>query len=716
MNFNYVKYKGDYLMGNPKKTQKSLRRDLSLLISTLSIFVISLICFISYRNTLTSVKKVYVQQMLSQSNSIADTLGEYYHQQIRNGLFLSKDTRLPKDLISGNFDETRSLFESFYEEQGNMANIFLTPVVEEGESSLGLVAAAREEKIKTLDSGKINPDKIQLIKTRELIVGPPSLAPLTGLPAVTLFFPVKIDNKPEAMLIYGCDLGKTTDRLIGDKVFGTTGYPFLANDKGVLIAHPDKEQIFKVNLNDTEWGKDLLALKSGETAELMVEGVKKIFVVSETEEFGLFSFCVIDEKDIRSEALKSAMTMTFVGLIGIMLTIVIFSLMMRFRLGPLQRTAQAFDKLSRRDADLTQSLEVSTHDEIGVLGIGFNRFLEKLRDLVLNVRMTVDETDKVKEKISSATTETSISVEEISANIGNITKQMTILNNTVQETVTMTEEITANIDQVDRQIDNQASMVEESTATISEMIASLKNVSSVTASKQKSTLDLLDVANKGRDQIDATAELFQRVVSSITSIHEMAETINSLSSQTNILSMNAAIEAAHAGDAGKGFSVVAEEIRKLAESSSSSADRITHLVSDISSLVDQTHNHVESTSEAFKSITTVVDDTVNAFTEIRHSVDELNTGGSQILEVTTEINAITSNIRHGSKEIQSGSTGLLAASTNMKDVSLTVNQDMDEISTGTKEILSSTQLVVHLSTNLSQVVGELKKEFEKFLV
>lgn len=384
---------------------------------------------------------------------------------------------------------------------------------------------------------------------------------------------------------------------------------------------------------------------------------------------------------------------------------------------PIKDTKDALVMISRGDADLTQTLRVRSNDEVGVLCSGFNQFLEKLKFLVLNVRETIKEADKVKESISSASIETSSQFEKISTDLTRFTDQLTTFNSTVQNSGSVIEKITSDILMVDEQITNQATMVEESTAAISEIVVSLHGVSEITRTKHQSTIELLNVAARGRTQIKATAELFQKVVESIRSIQEMASSIDSISSQTNLLAMNAAIEAAHAGETGKGFSVVAEEIRKLAASSAESVVSITTQISNITEIVSQTDEHVELTNEAFESIVTVVNDTVKAFSDIKDSVDEmekLNIGDAQALDATKEINSVTSTIRQSSHEIAASSTDMLKSFSQMKKISVGVSEGMQDITSKTGDILNSMESMVDLSNDLSKTIGELKNEFGKF--
>ena len=383
-------------------------------------------------------------------------------------------------------------------------------------------------------------------------------------------------------------------------------------------------------------------------------------------------------------------------------------------IAPLQKIGRELAKLAEADADLTVKVPLKNNDEIGVVAGSFNTFVAKLRILMVEVKRAISGTEAIGQDITGSTEETSTAIEQISANMDSINRQISILDGSIDETVTAIEEVTRNIASVDDQIINQSAMVEQSTAAVTEMIASLQSVNTVARTKRSTTQALSQVAGEGKQKILETAKTFKTVVDNFRQIQEMAKTINDIAAQTNLLSMNAAIEAAHAGDSGRGFAVVAEEIRKLADSAGRSSQNITQTIKDITRSVTETDRNVADTTSAFERIAAEVMDTVNAFTEIEQSVSELNTGGQQILESTNKINEVTVSIRSGSGEIKSGTSVMLGNSAKIKEVSRRVATGMEESTAGAQEIVQAMQMMLNLSQQLSDIVRKLTGDFGQF--
>jgi len=371
------------------------------------------------------------------------------------------------------------------------------------------------------------------------------------------------------------------------------------------------------------------------------------------------------------------------------------------------------NKLSENDISVSKSSK--RKDEFGRIANQFRNSFQSLNSLVSSIKSSTDTTAGIKDSLAASAEEASATIINIKNNTTVLLQESEKMNQNVTDNVTSIEEITANINSINNQITEQASMVEESTASITEMISSLESVNNITKKKSESIIQLVEVVNDGSRTLTEMADGFKTgVVDRIEGISEMASAIQQIASQTNLLSMNAAIEAAHAGDAGKGFAVVADEIRKLAETSAQSSASISKIIKEISDGVNETEIKTKKSSEAFDVINSEIKETKQAFDGIALSTQELNVGGKQILDAMIMLQVVTINVKNASGEMTSGSEQIVRGQLVLKDISDNVTKGMMEISSGSEQIVVAADEIVNFSVELNSVVESLKEEADKF--
>lgn len=256
------------------------------------------------------------------------------------------------------------------------------------------------------------------------------------------------------------------------------------------------------------------------------------------------------------------------------------------------------------------------------------------------------------------TKELSTEIQLIDDQIQSANRNLEQIQGDLQDFLNRHNSSSENVDAISTQILNlneaiysQSSAQEQTAAATNEMVASINNVADIVARKSDSAVELKKTTERGGEQLEDTVMRIQDISRNIDDIQQMVGLINDIASQTNLLSMNAAIEAAHAGDSGRGFSVVAEEIRKLAESSSENAGKINNVLKNIVQSIDDGQASGNQSKEAFQRVINEVNETANALSEISNSTHELNAGSKEILSAVDSLNVLSKQVRQGSDSI-----------------------------------------------------------------
>jgi methyl-accepting chemotaxis protein len=495
-------------------------------------------------------------------------------------------------------------------------------------------------------------------------------------------------------------------------------------DSPALVLDQEDAQARDALIHSPEYaylGASLLAVtKNARTGRFGLNGVE-LFDKASTVIDKVQSVISDEQSTIASDltAGLSAQRASFLTLTAA-LAIVLFGVMaaallvMRSVLNRIEAISTAFRDVAAGAGDLTKTIAVRSNDELDGLAADFNGFAGVLRELVDHIKTETRVLLNGTEELAANMNQTASAVQQIAATIESIKQQGLNQSASVTESSATVEEIAKRIATLGSAIERQAENIAVSSSSIEEMVA---NVQSVTANVERMGTyyqKLVARSADGREAIVRVASQAKDIVEQSDNLQEANALIAGIAARTNLLAMNAAIEAAHAGEAGTGFAVVADEIRKLAENAAAQSKTVARNIGSIRKVIAAV---VESSGDAERTFQDIVEQ-IGVLSrleeEVKYAMQEQSSGSAQILDSLSNMNEVTRDVRSEASLMNEGSTTVLEEMRRLIRLTAELENGLNEMAAGASQIRAAAGATNDLTLRAAQSVKALGAETEKF--
>ena len=554
----------------------------------------------------------------------------------------------------------------------------------------------------------------QAVEANGDIVITPVYIATDNTPVVAVAKAVK-DSNGALLGCIGIDINLTDlTSFISSVKIGKTGYCMLIQDDGMILATANHSAFISKNLSDVDAAFAKITQKKEGSVFITLDGKNRKAYIFPLPELGWKLVIFVEQNEILS--LFYALVRIMV-LIGLVMFVFYFTLAI-FASRALKRYFTRLETLLGKIAagDLTDRIKVKRNDEIGRLMTHLNMATEHSHTMLTTLKEEADKMMAIGSDLSSNMEETAAAVKEISSNAAIVKEKALMQAAGVTETAATSEQIQGKLNLLVEGITTQSENITQSSALITNTAENMLRVNKILSQNDGLIKDVYDQMRNGKDGVSTANDFVKQVAERSEALLEASQIIQNIASQTNLLAMNAAIEAAHAGESGKGFAVVADEIRKLAEESNMQGKQIGAVIKESTEIIAQVSKAGMQAEKTFIDVYELISQISKKEDTIVNLMHEQEENGTRVLSAIETINQITKNVSAASVEMLEGGKQIAAEMQKLADITRETTDNMTEIASGAEQITNAIGEVVSITEQNKTSIEHLAQEVNKFKI
>ena len=578
----------------------------------------------------------------------------------------------------------------------------------------GAVSSWSEEENKGYDPRERSWYKKAVESNGNIIITPVYIS-TNGQPVISLAKTI-MDTNNSILGCIGLDINLTDlTSFIGSVKVGNTGYCMLIQDDGMILANAKHSEYNFKTLHETNLAAFTEIGKTSNGSMLVtLDGkmVKTYIFPLPDLEWKLVIF--VEQNEILS--LFYALVRIMV-LIGLVMFVFYFTLAI-FASRVLKRYFTRLETLLGKIAsgDLTDRIKVKRNDEIGRLMTHLNMATEHSHTMLAALREEADKMTAIGSDLSSNMEETAAAVKQISSNATTVKEKALMQAAGVTETAATGEQIQGKLSLLVKGITRQSESITQSSALITSTAENMLRINKILSQNDELIKTVYGQMKAGTDGARAANEFVKKIAERSEALLEASQVIQNIASQTNLLAMNAAIEAAHAGESGKGFAVVADEIRKLAEESNMQGKQIGAVIKESTEIIAQVSEAGIQAEKTFTDVYGLISNISKKEDSIVNLMREQEENGAQVLSAIETINKVTRDVSSASVEMLEGGKQITAEMQKLAEITRETTDSMTEIASGAEQITDAVEEVVSLAEQNKTSIEHLAQEVGKFKI